>query len=42
MQKLDISAFQIMSQMVRHIYDVFHKKRGSTYVIVTLENLDGF
>jgi len=24
------------------IYTVFHKKRGSTFVIITLETLDGF
>jgi len=24
------------------IYTVVHKKRGSTFVIITLENLDGF
>ena len=24
------------------IYTVIHKKRGSTFVIVTLENFDGF
>jgi len=24
------------------IYTVIHKKRGSTFVIITLENLEGF
>jgi len=24
------------------VYTVIHKKRGSTFVIITLENLDGF
>ena len=27
---------------ILHIYTVNHKKGGSTFVIITLENLDGF
>jgi len=26
---------------ITDIYTVIHKKRGSTFVIITLENLDG-
>jgi len=35
-----VCAFRV--SVMDHIYTVFRKKRGSTFVIITLDNLDGF
>jgi len=34
--------YAVMHMHESLIYTVIHKKRGSTFVIITLENLDGF
>jgi len=39
---ISATAELLLKNMAKTIYTVFHKKSGSTFVIIALENLDGF